>query len=336
MMKLSSLRFDPDRMSPAIGPVPIASPGETPFEPFDGSPQGRSRALTEERARRLLEAKIKFVPHPSFDDPAMHPVILGPAPTSSGGRAAPRVSAPTSRSPYLAGLDVYPLLTREQEAHQFRKMNFLKHQAARLKTKINPAKAKDGDLDLVESLQAEALAVQNQIIHANLRLVVLLVKKLMRLDQDPAELVSDGYVALLRAIENFDFSRGSKFSTYASWVINTNLRYNSLRNQRRDRLVTCHEAILEAAPDHRTDERQREAEHERRLEAIRGILGWLNDRERKIIVSRFGLEGTPKKTLVQLGKELGITKARVGQLENRARDKLRVLAEAQRLDLLAF
>jgi RNA polymerase primary sigma factor len=214
MRRLGSRRFDPDRMVPAIGAAPFGLPGETPCEPFGRSPLGRSRALTEVRARRLLGAKNGFVPHPSFDDPTMHPMILGPAPTSSGGQAARRVKAPARCSPYLAGLEDNPLLTREQEAHLFRKMNFLKHQAARLRSAINPAQAKAVDLDLVEALQGEALAVKNQIILANLRLVVSLVKKLRRLNQDSDELVSDGYVALFRAIENFDFSLGYKFSTY--------------------------------------------------------------------------------------------------------------------------
>jgi RNA polymerase primary sigma factor len=62
----------------------------------------------------------------------------------------------------------------------------------------------------------------------------------------------------------------------------------------------------------------------------------LNDRERKIIVSRFGLEGTCPKSLKQLGKELGITKERVRQLESRARHKLREIAEAEKLELLDF
>ena len=66
-----------------------------------------------------------------------------------------------------------------------------------------------------------------------------------------------------------------------------------------------------------------------------GLLGHLNDRERKIIASRFGLGGSGEKTLEQLGKELGITKERVRQIEARARDKLRTLAEPQMLDLLA-
>jgi RNA polymerase primary sigma factor len=93
--------------------------------------------------------------------------------------------------------------------------------------------------------------------------------------------------------------------------------------------------MLMAAPDHRNDGRRREAEQERHREAIRGLLGRLDDRERTIIVGRFGLEGTREKTLDQLGKDLGITKERVRQLEFRARGKLRTLAEEQALELLA-
>ena len=68
----------------------------------------------------------------------------------------------------------------------------------------------------VERLLGEALAIRAQIVRANLRLALSLVKKLIRPDQDFAELVSDGFVALIRAVERFDFSRGYKFSTYAS------------------------------------------------------------------------------------------------------------------------
>jgi len=335
MTRLGSSHLDPDRVSPTIGAVSLGLPAETPIEPFHRSPRGLSRAITEVRARRLLDAKIEFVPHPSFDDPATRPMIRGLAPAFPGGQDVSRVKPPAGLTPFLAGLYGDPLLTREQEAHLFRKMNFLKHQAARLRSAINPAKAKAADLDRVEALLGEALAVKNQIIRANLRLVVSLVKKLRHPTQDFAELVSDGYVALIPTIEKFDFSRGYKFSTYASWAIMNNLSRDFRKNERRDRFVTGYEAMLEAAPDHRNDECQCELENECRQEALRGMLGRLDDREREIIVSRFGLEGTREKTLNQLGKELGITKERVRQLETRACDKLRKIAKAQQLDLLA-
>ena len=81
-----------------------------------------------------------------------------------------------------------------------------------------------------------------------------------------------------------------------------------MRDHRRDHFLTGYKSMLEAARDHRNDESPCVMEREPRQEVIRGMLGRLNDRERKIIVSRFGLEGTRPKTLNQLGEELGITK----------------------------
>ncbi len=61
----------------------------------------------------------------------------------------------------------------------------------------------------------EALAVKNQIIRANLRLVVSIAKKHVGRSDNFFELVSDGNMSLIRAVEKFDFARGNKFSTYA-------------------------------------------------------------------------------------------------------------------------
>ncbi len=59
----------------------------------------------------------------------------------------------------------------------------------------------------------------------------------------------------------------------------------------------------------------------------------LDERERKIIISRFGLGGASEQTLEQFGRELGITKERVRQIESRAQDKLRKIASEEKLDL---
>ena len=292
------------------------------------------RVINEMRALRILGVKLEFMPHPSFDEPAAHPVMLGPVPLPADGKAPRRTKAPKGLPPYLASLYEVPLLAREQEAHLFRKMNLLKSLAHARREKLDPAKAKTAELDRIEQLQEEALAVKNQIIRANLRLVVSIAKRHVGPTNNFFELVSDGNMSLIRAVEKFDYSRGNKFSTYASWAIMKNFaRTIPEENYRRDRFVTGHEEMFEAAADNRTDEHEYENAQKRMQEAVKGMLGRLDDRERKIIISRYGLNGASEQTLEQLGRELGITKERVRQIESRAQDKLRRVAGEEKLDL---
>ena len=176
--------------------------------------------------------------------------------------------------------------------------------------------------------------MKNQIIRANLRLVVSIAKRHVGPSNNFFELVSDGNMSLIRAVEKFDYSRGNKFSTYASWAIMKNFaRTIPEENYRRDRFVTGHEEMFEAAADNRTDEHEYESSLKRMQEAIKGMLDRLDDRERLIITSRFGLGGDAERTLEQLGRELGITKERVRQIESRGVDKLRKIAGEQKLEL---
>ena len=295
------------------------------------------RILNETRAQRLLEVKLEFMPHPSFDDPAAAAEILAPLPEPPNGRAPRKVKAPKDLPPYLASLYEVPLLTREQEAHLFRKMNYLKSRAVALREKLDPTKAKIAELDAIERLQDEAMAVKNQIIRANLRLVVSIAKRHVGPTNNFFELVSDGNMSLIRAVEKFDYARGNKFSTYASWAIMKNFaRTIPEENYRRDRFVTGHEEMFESAADGRIDEHEYETAHRRNVEAVQGMLVKLDDRERRIMISRFGLDGSREMTLEQLGKELGITKERVRQIESRAQQKLRRIAVEQRMELPMF
>jgi RNA polymerase primary sigma factor len=295
------------------------------------------RVLNEMRALRLMEVKLEFMPHPSFDEPANRDEILGPIPDTIDGKPPRKTKAPKGLPPYLTSLYEVPLLSREQEAHLFRKMNYLRFLSSQLRDSIEPAKARTADLDEVERLQDEALAVKNQIISANLRLVVSIAKRHVGPVNDFFHLVSDGNMSLIRAVEKFDYARGNKFSTYASWAIMKNFaRTIPEENYRRDRFVTGHEEMFEAAADNRTDEHEYENAQKRMQEAVKGILGQLDDRERLIIVSRYGINGASEKTLEQLGKELGITKERVRQLESKALEKLRKIAGLEKLDLPMF
>ena len=295
------------------------------------------RVLTEMRARRLLETKLEFMPDPSFDAPGAEAEILAPMPEPARGESTRRPSVPEGLPPYLASLYDVPLLTREQEAHLFRKMNYLKSRACKLRERIDPARARSADLDEIERLQEEALAVKNQIIRANLRLVVSIAKKHLGPSQNFFELVSDGNMSLIRAVEKFDFARGNKFSTYATWAIVRNFfRTIPEESQRRDRFLTGHDEMFESAADHRSDEHETEIDQKRTQEAVTGLLGRLNERERRIITSRFGLGGAVELTLEQLGQELGVTKERVRQLEARAQEKLRKIALEEKIDFLGL
>jgi RNA polymerase primary sigma factor len=292
------------------------------------------RLVNEVRAKRLLETKLEFIDNEEFGRASSEKAILAPMPTPADGKAPRRPRAPKGLPPYLASLYEVPLLDREQEAHLFRQMNYLKYKAAALREAIDPAKAKASELDRIEDLQEQALAVKNQIIRSNLRLVVSIAKRHVGPSNNFFELVSDGNMSLIRAVEKFDYARGNKFSTYASWAIMKNYaRTIPEENYRRDRFVTGHEEMFEAAADNRMDEHEYESALKRMQEAIKGMLDRLDDRERLIITSRFGLGGASERTLEQLGRELGITKERVRQIESRGVDKLRKIAGEQKLDL---
>ena len=292
-----------------------------------------NRVVNELRANRLLEQKIEAMPHESFDEPASFAAILEPLAAPVDGKAPRKVKSPEGVPPYLASLYDVPLLSREQEAHLFRKMNFLKYRALKLRDAIDPLKATTTILDEIDQLLEAALVVKNQIIRANLRLVVSIAKKHVGRSDNFFELVSDGNMSLIRAVEKFDFARGNKFSTYASWAIMKNfIRSIPIENHRRDRFVTGHDDLFEAAADNRTDEHEYESTQRRMRDAVKGMLGRLDDRERRIIISRFGLDGVGEQTLEQLGRELGVTKERVRQLEARAQSKLRKIAVEEKVE----
>ena len=148
--------------------------------------------------------------------------------------------------------------------------------------------------------------------------------------------MSDGNVSLLRAVEKFDFSRGNKFSTYASWAIMKNFARSIPEEQhRRERYVTGNQELFESTQDGRTDEYEVVASAEQATYKVNRLLEYLDPRERQIIRLRAGLDsGAEGMTLEKIGQQLGITKERVRQLNVRAMKKLRTLAEDQNLDLV--
>ncbi len=289
------------------------------------------RAVKRLRAERIMELPLDFVPNPQFSRilrAKAERSVLGPPP---GDEAAPQSRAPKAIPAYLASLYESPLLTRPQEAHLFRKMNYLKYKAARLRKTLNLPRPQRALMDEIEKCHAEAVATRNHIIRANLRLVVSIAKRCLGAQDAFFELVSDGNLSLMRAVEKFDFARGYAFATYAAWaIVNGFARTTLTEYRRRERFRTNHgETVLTAADGRPVPE----VAEPKRPVSLSAIIDGLDAREREIIVRRFGLRrGSNPLTLAEISSEIGVTKERVRQLESRALEKLRRRAVAARIE----
>ncbi len=291
------------------------------------------RVVSEVRTARLLEQPIDFMDSDDFVKPGAEDVILGPPPERD--TKASKTKAPPGLPPYLASLYSIPLLTREDEAYYFRKMNYLKMRAANLRDELNMSRPRARDMDEIERLLEESLKVKNFLIRSNLRLVVSIAKRHVKPKTNFFEMVSDGNMSLIRAIEKFDYTQGNKFSTYASWAIMRNFaRSIPAENLRLDRFRTGNDEIFHYSSDDRANQFQEEMVNQQQHQMIVRILDQLEERERAIVVMRFGLaQGTEYQTLQQVGNHFGVTKERIRQIEARALRKAREIAEEKRLDI---
>jgi RNA polymerase primary sigma factor/RNA polymerase sigma factor len=213
-------------------------------------------------------------------------------------------------------------------------MNYLKYKASILLEELDPALPGTRLMNRIEELYEESVAIKNEIIRANLRLVVSLAKRYVSAAQGLYDLISDGNVTLMRAVEKFDFSRGNKFSTYATWaVIKNYARSVADDSRRRRRFRSGYDEMLPDTEDGRSDKHEQEAAQIQRVSHVQGILDRLDERERQVVTSRFGLtRGQEPQTLKQVGDAIGISKERARQIQCRAMSKLRTAAEEDRIE----
>ncbi|MEO1615402.1 MAG: sigma-70 family RNA polymerase sigma factor [Planctomycetota bacterium] len=301
----------------------------------DGIVVSQEHASNEELkaiTKRRLREEISFISNTDFSSPELGKKLfaesleLAPRQAELGIAAIRRsgIDMPI----HLGRLCEAPLLKPEQEKMLFQRMNYLLQQAAVHRSLLNPARPSRVRLELIDRLLALAAWHRDRIVEANLRLVFSIVKKFVNPNNSFDDLLSDGIVALIRAVEKFDFDRGFRFSTYATQVIRRNsYRTVVLKQQERQKTV----GGLQDMDLDLTDEGRESAISEKRWHELRSRLSVMLDdldrREKFIIRARFSL-GAHRKvhTLQALANRLGVSKERVRQLERRAMDKLRAMA----------
>ncbi|NJL31631.1 MAG: sigma-70 family RNA polymerase sigma factor [Phycisphaerales bacterium] len=185
---------------------------------------------------------------------------------------------------------------------------------------------------------------RSQIAGANLALVLAMIKRMKLHDFDFADLISEGNLALLRAIDKFDVTRGFKFSTYACRaIIKAFSRFATRRGKRKQIFPVEFDPEMEKSDHVERKNAQVEAES---VEELRQILRTnaadLSPMEQEILTQRFAVnlenpaintptDQTGPLTLNQVGALIGLTKERVRQIQNKAMEKLRAALQERAL-----
>jgi len=264
-----------------------------------------AHAMRDVVTEEVLGREWRYVPCADFDLPDAEAAILGDA--ACVGLDERRIEGP---------------LDAEQEERLFRQYNFAKRLLAKARDELRPSELTPEQLERLVHLHDLAAVARNCLVVANLRLVVHLASRHLGLGRRLDDLVSDGTVSLMQAIEKFDYTRGIRFSTYSSWAIRKNFAKSLPREaQRHQAEITGTEEIIESRGDTRAAAPPERDLKEVLRSTVASLLLELSPREREVIVARFGL-GRRAETLEQVGRRFQVTRERIRQIEASALRKL--------------
>jgi RNA polymerase sigma factor (sigma-70 family) len=328
---------------------------ESLAERFSTSQSSIHRLVMQEKALRLKSSAVEFVANPLYEHPDADTIILDVLPKGAEEKARqpnPPVAAgkkeislqardlyaarlPKDLPAYLAGVFLEPAMHPAVEEDLVRRMNYLKYKAAVAIEKIEPRAAKPNEIAAAEALLARAGAIKNQLVQANLRVAIHVARKHQRPGLDLLELISDATIWLMRAVEKFDFTRHVRLGTYASLAIMKNFaRDRAEQLTRRDaRFVTGQEERLSEVGERDAVAVADQVDSQTQKRDLMDVIDQLPERERELVLAHYGFdENASPLSLAELGDKMGITKARVRQLETRALKKLRELLESRRVE----
>jgi len=307
-----------------------------PSRSAPADPDAPTAAAASAAALEILKTEISFIPNAIFKrwDQEGLPSRLEPATKL----AADEGSAPSVNSRMPAHLDRLcsaALLSPEEERLLFCSMNYLKYRANGLRATIRPRRPNRKVLAETKQLLANAEEIRNRIVHANVRLVISIVKQFADEKNSFDELLSEGISCMIKAVDKFDFDRGFRFSTYATRAIRREvLRLVQRHHRDRSRYVSGSQEVLGQQISGSDQPEGSDMTWHQVDQTVTSLLGHLDDREKFIVQARYGFDDLGEKpTFQRLGELLGISKERVRQLEQRALAKLRQMAEQMHLEM---
>lgn len=288
----------------------------------------------------IAEVGINYIPSDEFLDAKKVDAIRNPLPHDSLAELVPtglidgiNVREIAFCEPIATWssetLRIVEPMSREQECHEFRRYNLLKYEAAQLLAAYvvadNQEKVglKQKLLDYLRAVDT----VRAEIVHFNVRLVYSIVIQQTKKSADDTDELGEAHGALLRAIEKFDYTRGFKFSTYATHAIQRNLWRQLQRKSKQKQqfgpltdMVQSNLTYAGSDPDCATEAQV--AYYRQQLSLA--IIEVLDEREAGIITLRYGLGDEEPYTLGMAGERFGVTKERIRQIQSEAVGKLKI------------